>query len=375
MDVCTYPVEPITVCADFCSSTYTISEVESIFPSGLTVLDNNCIRYTPSPGFMGTDVVYLEACDEFNNCATAEVMVVVGDCDGNETPTAVKDQAETEEGESVEINILDNDFDEDGDQISLCLEFGDLNPQNGNVQIVASGIVYQPNAGFIGTEVMNYTICDENGETSIAQVCIEVIEGCNGPLNQEFCEGNMVPIEICIEYCDEEMVIEDIESTWNCSITTLSDHCFRYISLPMFYGTELLTITACNDDICVDSQVIVEVDDDCIDDGLNNKVEMQNSLLLPQILSPNGDGINENLNILNNDRQALKSQEGTISLFNADGSLMYQGTFSLREDGLLIPENELQRIPDGHYFYSIEFQTRNSEYSGSTQNGHFQIIH
>ena len=89
----------------------------------------------------------------------------------NPAPTAVDDEASTDENRPVILSVMDNDFDIDGDPINVT----DAIAPNGTITINADNtITYLPNLGFVGMDVLTYTIDDGNGGTSTASIEIEV---------------------------------------------------------------------------------------------------------------------------------------------------------------------------------------------------------
>jgi len=91
----------------------------------------------------------------------------------NNAPVANDDSVTTVEQTEVVINVLGNDSDPDGDELSVTSI--DSGPANGTAIINGDGsISYTPNAGFIGTDTFTYTITDANGDTASATVTITV---------------------------------------------------------------------------------------------------------------------------------------------------------------------------------------------------------
>jgi Ca2+-binding RTX toxin-like protein len=93
----------------------------------------------------------------------------------NHAPTSNNDIASVVENGSVNISILDNDYDSDGDLLSIITP---INANNGSVQILLDGtITYTPNAGFAGLDNFEYTVSDPDGLTSTARVYVHVGDG------------------------------------------------------------------------------------------------------------------------------------------------------------------------------------------------------
>jgi hypothetical protein len=86
--------------------------------------------------------------------------------DTNNPPVANDDRATTD-GSPVTIDVLANDGDVDG---ALEPAFVDLtgSPANGVVSVdpVDGSLVYTPNPGFVGTDIVRYTVQDDSGEAS-----------------------------------------------------------------------------------------------------------------------------------------------------------------------------------------------------------------
>jgi len=148
-----------------------------------TVNPDGSITYVPDEGFIGTDSLQYSICDTVSSCLDdlrcdeAWVYFVVFDLedpdDPNLPPVAVDDEAVTPEDSPVVIDILANDFDPDGDPLTVTL----LDPPaNGSAVLNADGTVtYTPNSGFEGCDTFSYFICDPGGlcDTAIVVVCIE----------------------------------------------------------------------------------------------------------------------------------------------------------------------------------------------------------
>jgi len=87
----------------------------------------------------------------------------------NYAPTAVNDVANLNMNTTTTINVLANDTDPEGDDLTVT---GVTAGQHGTATISADGkkVLYTPNAGYSGTDYFSYTISDNNGNTSSANV-------------------------------------------------------------------------------------------------------------------------------------------------------------------------------------------------------------
>jgi len=96
------------------------------------------------------------------------ILHVNGDA-GPLAPIARDDEILTSINESVTIDVLANDFDPNGDQLSLIKV---TKPAHGNAQISDNKIIYTPDNFFTGEDSFIYTVSDSNGLTDTAKVTV-----------------------------------------------------------------------------------------------------------------------------------------------------------------------------------------------------------
>ncbi len=92
----------------------------------------------------------------------------------NQMPVAVDDTATTPEGVAVEIPVLANDTDADGDALVVSVVGS---PAHGSAVIAGGGttVLYTPASGFVGTDSFTYTVSDGKGGEATGTVTVEVI--------------------------------------------------------------------------------------------------------------------------------------------------------------------------------------------------------
>jgi VCBS repeat-containing protein len=97
----------------------------------------------------------------------------------NDPPVAVADNATTPENTSVTIAVLDNDYDADGDTLTVVSA---INGTYGSVTNNGNNVTYTPALNFTGTDSFSYTISDGNGGADTATVNVAV----NAPVVNTF---------------------------------------------------------------------------------------------------------------------------------------------------------------------------------------------
>ena len=139
--------------------------------NGTTEIINNQVVYTPESNFNGVDSFTYELSDGNGGTDTATVNVTVEAV--NDLPTAENDTATTNQDTQVSINVLANDSDVDGDNLTII----SVTPgNNGTTEIIGNQIVYSPEVNFTGVDSFTYSIDDGNGVTETAQVSVTVAE-------------------------------------------------------------------------------------------------------------------------------------------------------------------------------------------------------
>ncbi len=131
--------------------------------------------YQPEPDFYGSAEFVYTIEDSHGEQSTASVKVNVNPV--NDPPIAKEDNFNTNEDIPLVFHseiLLENDFDVDGDSLSIVsVEGNDLT--HGTVSLNESGeVMYQPEPDFYGLAEFFYTIEDSQGEQSTASVKVNV---------------------------------------------------------------------------------------------------------------------------------------------------------------------------------------------------------
>ncbi|HPR88591.1 MAG TPA: Ig-like domain-containing protein, partial [bacterium] len=119
--------------------------------------------YFPAKGYAGADHFAYQVCDNRNPalCDTATVWIqVFSNTPANERPVANDDIVETQVNVALHANLLTNDFDPDGDPLTVTT-IPITSPLHGSVVIAGDGsFIYSPQPGFTGEDAFVYSICD-----------------------------------------------------------------------------------------------------------------------------------------------------------------------------------------------------------------------
>jgi len=137
--------------------------------NGSAVISGDVILYTPAAGFVGTDTFTYTIDDGAGGQATATVTVEV--TRPNRPPEANDVTASTLRTQPVEIDVLANDSDPDGDPLEI-IAF--TQPANGVVTQVGNQLLYQPDQLFFGEDSFSYRISDGRGGEASAMVLVDV---------------------------------------------------------------------------------------------------------------------------------------------------------------------------------------------------------
>jgi large repetitive protein len=88
-------------------------------------------------------------------------------------PVAANDTATTVEDTPVDVNVLANDSDDDGDAVAISTF---TQGANGAVTLVAGGLRYTPAANFNGSDSFTYRASDGTADSNVATVTVTVTE-------------------------------------------------------------------------------------------------------------------------------------------------------------------------------------------------------
>lgn len=175
----------------------------------LTAFDRQTGAYVfePAPGYFGEAIFEYRVCKtiESDNALCDDGMVTIQIADYNQTnlpPIGNGDVVITKANQAVSGNFLINDFDVDGDPISVKRVSQSNLP--GSLDWNKNGsFSYTPETDFIGELSFNYQVCDDLGHCSWSTVNIYVLPA-------DLIDGLQVAIDDAVFSVDQEVIEGDL---------------------------------------------------------------------------------------------------------------------------------------------------------------------
>ncbi|MFS8383687.1 autotransporter domain-containing protein [Xanthomonas campestris] len=141
---------------------YTYSVASGTLPAGLTLASNGVLSGTPTAE--GSTSFTIAMADAGNATATQAYTFMVSTA----APVAVADTAATMSDAAVTVPVTANDT---GNITAIAIATA---PTNGTAVVNGLELVYTPAAGFVGTDVVSYTVTGSGGTSAAATVTIAV---------------------------------------------------------------------------------------------------------------------------------------------------------------------------------------------------------
>ncbi|MBT8277742.1 MAG: tandem-95 repeat protein [Bacteroidia bacterium] len=252
---------------DFEGDTQTVVSTTVTTVQGVTVtIDGNtgAYTYTPPTDYIGEDSFEYTICDDGNPqaCDTATVYIEVLSTGGpeNEAPIANVDTAATEVDTPVNGNVLSNDFDPDGDPITVTTTTV-VTTEGVTVEIdpITGEYTYTPPVGFTGVDTFEYTICDDENPAlcDTALVIITVLDDVQNitianddaynTTPDTLVSGNVLDNDSDPEGHNQFVNTTPFVDVNNGTLVLNADGTFDYTPDPGFEGTDSFVYTVCDD--------------------------------------------------------------------------------------------------------------------------------
>jgi large repetitive protein len=208
----------------------------------VTINPDGTITYVPNPNFNGIDSVTYTISDGHGGTSTASVLITVNPV--NDVPVAANDSVSTPEDQPVNIAVLGNDSDADGDALTVT----SASSANGTVSINPDGtITFVPNQDFTGLATITYTISDGQGGSTTATVSITVTPVNDPPVavNEAASTPEDTPIRVSPLLNDSDVDGDPLTiiaaSSPNGTVTINPDGTISFVPDPNFNGPTTIT--------------------------------------------------------------------------------------------------------------------------------------
>jgi len=139
--------------------------------------------YSPEEGYVGNDSILYRICDLDGNCDEAWIFFNITNL--NQPPVAEDDSVIVGNCTTTVINVLANDLDPDGDELTNPVIITDVT--SGTLTVNEDGTIeYEPETDFVGVVTFIYEICDSpDTETQLCDqaevtITVDVDTDCDG---------------------------------------------------------------------------------------------------------------------------------------------------------------------------------------------------
>tara|TARA_R110001599_G_scaffold41935_9_gene126572 strand:+ start:39330 stop:50954 length:11625 start_codon:yes stop_codon:yes gene_type:complete len=179
----------------------------------------------------------------------------------NALPVASDDVAELLVDTSVEITVLDNDTDADGDTLTIT----SANAAFGDVTFTDTSIIYTPRDGFVGNDIIRYGISDNNGGTALGAVRLSVITN-KAPIAENDIASMTVNQNVTVSVLnndsdpDGEVLFIISATAQNGTVVINSDSTLTYTPNKGFAGTDIIRYAINDEDgALAEAQLVITV--------------------------------------------------------------------------------------------------------------------
>lgn len=243
--------------ADVDSATLAISQVGAS-AQGSVSQENAALRFTPAANFNGT-AVFTYSVSDGALTAIGTVNVIIQPV--NDPPQAINDQAVTAEDTPVELAVLANDLDVDGDTLVIDAVGS---PSVGTVNAVENRLTYTPPAAFSGQATFTYTVSD--GQAAAQALVTVTVNAVNDPPvagddTAQTDEDTPLLIAVLANDLDPEGAPLQLSAvdTGGVGSAVIQGDQLAYQPPPNFHGTVPLTYTVSDGELSAQANVIVTI--------------------------------------------------------------------------------------------------------------------
>jgi PKD repeat protein len=249
---------------DVCDTGPVITSVEAPDFGEAEVVDNE-VRYTPAPGFSGTETFSYTIADCSGNSALGLVEITV--LPVNDPPQANQETMTAEEDTPLSLKVTATD--PDGDALTYSIL---SSPSNGTVSGLdpATGqLTYNPSPNYNGPDSFTFQVCDPSEACDTAMVSITVEAVPDAPIADSQTlttpEDNPLPVTVSATDADDDpLTYGVISDPSNGTISEFDPVTGTLVYTPDqdFYGTDSFVFEACDPDPhhgCAQATVTISV--------------------------------------------------------------------------------------------------------------------
>jgi len=205
--------------------------------NGTATLNGRVVSYTPNPNFIGTANITYTVTDSGGLTAAAVITITVGNT--NTAPSANAVSETVEQGNNLTITLTATDSqDALGD-----LTFSIGTASNGSATLNGRVVSYTPNANFVGTDTLSYTVTDSDNLQGSAIITITVTAIPNTAPTAQDAINSDVSLTLVVDDAEDGSDSLDISYTNPANGTvSLSGLVLTYNPNPNFVGSDSLII-------------------------------------------------------------------------------------------------------------------------------------
>jgi hypothetical protein len=226
--------------------TLTVTTVTQGAHGTVAINPNKTLKYTPAANYNGPDSFTYTISDGKNGTATGAVTVTVTSVD--DVPVANADSATAGEDGSVDVAVLGNDTDADGDTLTVTAV---TQGAHGAVAVNPDKTLkYTPAADYNGPDTFTYTVSDGNGGTATATVSVTVTSVNDLPVanadSATAVEDGTVTIAVLANDTDvdgDALAVASVTQGTNGAVSINPDKTVKYTPAANFHGSDSFTYT------------------------------------------------------------------------------------------------------------------------------------
>lgn len=234
-------------------------EAVSAPANGTAEIVNNQVRYSPKADFNGDDQFVISVSDGTFR-ASGVIRVKVNAVNDPPFITQTKSESVPEDG-SILIDPWDSVSDVDNDRLKLD---GVGDPEHGHATINGNNIVYTPDPGYVGSDVITYDVSDVDGGVPV-QGSIAIVVFNVAPTATDYAktisEDESATIEIALNGVDtpsDQVVIAGVSNPLNGTVS-VNGSTITYVPNANFYGTDKFEYTISDGDKSVTREISITV--------------------------------------------------------------------------------------------------------------------